>query len=127
MKNRVAGCLWLAILVTFFMIAAGVSAPAPASADEGQAPPSAQKAKPKEFIKVFCAERSTAQRNMMVMAVNCVDMCDNVYQEYPCELQQRLSEGWKVTSVAVGTVEVTRDPCECRVTGTESVLERERR
>ena len=92
--------------------------------EQGQAPPKEEKSKSREFGRVFCAERSVAQRNMMVNAVDCNNVCDNVYQEYPCELQQRLSDGWKVTSVSVASIEVQRDPCECRVTGTESVLER---
>jgi hypothetical protein len=51
-------------------------------------------------------------------------VCNNAYQEYPCDLQQRLDEGWRITSVAVGSIEILRDPCECKITGTESVLER---
>ena len=89
-----------------------------------QAPVKEERSKPKEFRKTFCAEGSAAQRFDMVGAINCNEVCNNVYQEYPCDLQQRLDEGWKITSVAVGSIEVQRDPCECRITGTESVLER---
>ena len=92
--------------------------------EQGQAPPKEEKSRPKEFGRVFCAQRSTAQRFFRVDQVDCNDVCDNVYQEYPCELQQRLNEGWKVTSVALTEMVVERDPCECRLTGTESVLER---
>jgi hypothetical protein len=92
-----------------------------------QAPVKEERSKPKEFRKTFCAEGSAAQRFDMVGAINCNEVCNNVYQEYPCDLQQRLSEGWKITSVVVSSIEVLRDPCECRVAGTESVLEREQK
>jgi hypothetical protein len=127
MNSRIAGWVCFVVFLAIAMLASGARAQAPYQApvkDQGQAPPKEEQSKPKEFGKVFCAERSAAIRYMMVNAVNCSDVCDNVYQEYPCELQQRLRDGWKVTSVSVATIEVQRDPCDCGVTGTESVLER---
>jgi len=35
-----------------------------------------------------------------------------------------LNEGWKVSSVSATSIVANVDPCECKVTGTESVLER---
>jgi len=127
MNCRVVRCLCFVIFIAIALLGSGAKAQAPDEGPvkgQGQTPPREEKSKPKEFGVVFCAERSVAQKNMMVMAVNCNDVCDNVYQEYPCELQQRLREGWKVTSVSVATIVVQRDPCECRVTGAESVLEK---
>ena len=122
---------FLGIFVGLVLLAsARAQAPYEGTGEQAQQPvqqPTEEKPLPskgKEFTKVFCAERSVAQRYMMVNAIDCNDMCDNVYQEYPCELQQRLSEGWKITSVSVATRTLQRDPCECGLTGTESVLER---
>jgi hypothetical protein len=110
------------------MLASGTRAQAPdegSVTEQGQAPPKEEKSKPKEFRRVFCAERSAAQVNMLVGTINCNELCENVYQEYPCELQRLLSDGWKVTSVSTGSIVANIDPCECRVTGTESVLEKD--
>jgi cytochrome oxidase Cu insertion factor (SCO1/SenC/PrrC family) len=127
MISRILKSTCFVIFIAIIMLASGVSAQAPGESSgdqQGQAPASQERSKPKEFGKVFCPESSTAQVNLMVMATNCADMCANVYQEYPCELQQRLNDGWKVTSVATVTISVNRDPCQCGVTGIESVLER---
>jgi hypothetical protein len=105
----------------------GVAPGQPQAPDRQQTPGKEEKSKPKEFRKVFCAERSVAQRFYSVNEINCNEMCDNVYRDYPCEQQQLLDSGWKITSVAVSSIEVLRDPCECRLTGTESVLEREKK
>ena len=124
---RILKCTSFIIFFAVIMLASAVSAQTPGEGSEneqGQAPAAQEKSKPKEFGKVFCAESSTAQVNLMVMATNCGDVCANVYQEYPCELQQRLNEGWKITSASAVTISVNRDPCQCGVTGIESVLER---
>ena len=139
MNRRYVGCICCVILLALALFVSGARAQGPyeegrveeqgqASPKEGQsqAPPTVEKSKSKEFGKVFCAQSSSAQKYMFVNAVNCTDICDNLYREYPCDLQQRLSEGWKVTSVSVTTITVERDPCECGVTGTESVLERDK-
>ena len=127
MKSRTVGCLCFVGFLSVVMLASGVRAQAPDGGtvtEQGQAPPKEEKSKPKEFRKVFCAERSAAQVNMLVGTIDCNELCDNVYQEYPCELQRLLSDGWKITSVSTDSVVANRDPCECRVSGTESVLER---
>jgi hypothetical protein len=125
MKDRIVKGICFLIFITSVMLGSGTTAQAQGQApDQQQAPGKEERSKPKEFRKVFCAERSVAQRNMMVGAVDCNDLCDNIYRDYPCELQQRLDEKWKITSVVVTSIEVQKDPCECRVTGTESVLER---
>jgi hypothetical protein len=140
MKGQTVKWLYSVIFITSIMLASGAKAQVSGQGqgpgegqvtdqqqtpNQQQAPVKEERSKPKEFLKVFCAERSVAQVNMLVGTINCNELCDSVYQEYPCELQQRLSEGWKVTSVSVGSVVANRDPCECRVTGTESVLERQ--
>lgn len=128
MKSRTVGCLCFVGFLSVVMLISGVRAQAPdegAVTEQGQAPPKEEKSKPKEFRRVFCAERSAAIRNLMVNATDCRSVCEYVYQEYPCELQQRLSEGWKVASVSVASIDVERDLCDCRVTGTESVLEKD--
>ncbi len=126
MKSRRWVCCCFAVSVIAVMLATGVTAQAPVkgAAGQKQTSPGEEKSKAKEYAKVYCAESSAAIRKLMVMALDCNAVCDNVYREYPCDLQQRLNEGWKITSVAVSTVEVVRDPCECKVTGTESILER---
>ena len=127
MNNRVVRCFCFVIFLIIAMVASGVRAQAPnegSAKEQGQASPKEGKSKPREFGRVFCAESSAAQRNMMVNNVDCTNVCDNVYQNYPCDLQQRLSEGWKITSVSVSSIVANIDPCECRVSGTESVLER---
>lgn len=134
MKSLIAKCLCVVCFLAIVLLASGVRAQGPyekpgeqqgqAPPKQEQAPPKEEKSKAKEFGKVFCAQSSSAQKYMMVNNVNCTDICDNVYREYPCDLQQRLSDGWKVTSVSVSTITVDRDPCECGLTGTESVLER---
>jgi hypothetical protein len=127
MKDRIVKCICSAVFLAIILLMSGAMAQAP---DQGQvpnqqqAPVKEEKSKPKEFRKTFCAEGSAPQRFDMVGAINCNEVCNNVYQEYPCDLQQWLSEGWKVTSVAISSIEVQRDPCECKITGTESVLER---
>ena len=140
MKGRTVKWFCSVILVTIIVLASGVMAQAPEQGqapeqeqvtdqllapNEQQAPVKKESSKPKEFRKSFCAEGSAAQRFDMVGAINCNEVCNNAYQEYPCDLQQRLKEGWKITSVAVGSIEIVRDPCECKITGTESVLERQ--
>jgi hypothetical protein len=148
MKGRSVKGLCFLIFITGAMLASGATAQAQyqgQGADQGQvpdqgpapgqpqvpeqqqAPGKEDKSKPKEFRKVFCAERSVAQRFYSVNDIMCNDVCDNVYRDYPCEQQQLLDSGWKITSVAVSSIEVLRDPCECRLTGTESVLEREKK
>jgi hypothetical protein len=151
MKGRTVKWLCSVIFVTVIMLASGVMARAQdqgqapgqeqapdqgqvtdqllapnqqQAPDQQQAPVKKERSKPKEFRKTFCAEGSAAQRFDMVGAINCNEVCNNAYQEYPCDLQQRLDEGWKITSVAVGSIEILKDPCECKITGTESVLER---
>jgi hypothetical protein len=127
MMIRILSYTCFVIFITVVMLTSGLRAQAPAeepAKGQEQAPPKDEKAKSKEFGKVFCAERSIAVKNMMVNNVNCNDVCDNVSQDYPCELQRRLNDGWKVTSVSVASMEVQRDPCECSLTGTESTLER---
>ncbi len=99
--------------------------PGAAQAPEKQAPEQKAKPKPKQIDKIFCAESSVAQRFLMVQAINCQDVCADTYKDYECNLQQRVSEGWRVTSVTIGTIIVERNPCECRVTGTESIIEKE--
>ena len=126
MKGRITKSFCV-LFVAIVMLASGATAQAPEEGqipDQGQAPRKEDKSKPKEFQKVFCAERSVAQRFMRVDQTDCNDVCDDVYREYACVLQQRLNEGWKVTSVSIGSIVVERDPCECRISGTESVLER---
>jgi hypothetical protein len=154
MKGRTVKWLCSVVFVAIIMLASGVTAQAQyqgQGADQGQIPDQGQgadrgpapgqpqvpdrqqtpgkedKSKPKEFRKVFCAERSVAQRFYSVNDIQCSEVCDNVYRDYPCEQQQLLDSGWKITSVAVSSIEVLRDPCECRLTGTESVLEREKK
>jgi hypothetical protein len=141
MKSLIAKCLCVVCFLAIVLFASGVRAQGPYEEGPGQeqgqapprqgpvqqqeqAPPKEEKSTAKEFGKVFCAESSSAQKYMIVNNVNCTDICDNLYREYPCDLQQRLSDGWKVTSVSVSTITVERDPCECGLTGTESVLER---
>ncbi len=127
---KVATMKWLCLIVLISAIAllSGTCVQAQSGGQEAGREQAAGKegtSKTKDIQKVFCAERSAAEKYLMVDAVNCNDVCDDVYRDYPCELQKRLSEGWKVTSVSVATIEVQRDPCECRVTGTETVLERD--
>ena len=138
MKSLIAKCLCAVCFLAIVLLASGVRAQGPyeepgeqqgqalpkEEKSQEQAPPKDEKSKAKEFGKVFCAQSSSAQKYMMVNNVNCTDICDNVYREYPCDLQQRLSDGWRVTSVSVTTITVQRDPCECGLTGTESSLER---
>ena len=127
MISRILKCTCLIIFLAVVLLASGLKAQTPAEGpgnEQGQAPPKEERSKPKEFGKVFCAESSAAQVNLMVFAVNCGEVCENAYQEYPCELQQRLKDGWKITSVSSVTITVHKDPCECGVTGIESVLER---
>jgi len=138
MKSLIAKCLCVVCFLAIVLLASGVRAQGPYEESGGQqeqappkeeksqeqAPPKEEKSKAKEFGKVFCAQSSSAQKYMFVNNINCTDICDNVYREYPCDLQQRLSDGWRVTSVSVTTITVERDPCECGLTGTESVLER---
>jgi hypothetical protein len=126
MKGRIMKSFCV-MIVAIIMLAPGARAQSPDEGqipDQRQAPGKEEKSKPKEFQKIFCAERSVAQRFMRVDQTDCNDVCDDVYRDYPCTLQQRLNEGWKVTSVSTGEIVVVRDPCECRVSGTESVLER---
>ncbi len=127
MIRGVAGYSCLAVLMILFMLAWSVRVQGADEGSAGQAAPQEEKSRPKEFKKVFCPNSSAAQRNMMVNATNCNDVCDNAHQDYPCELQARLAEGWQVTSVSVMTITVQRDPCECGLTGTESVLERQQK
>jgi hypothetical protein len=125
---------WLCsvIFIISIMLASGAKAqvsnrgqePGHGQVTDQQQAPGKEKSGPKEFRKVFCAERSEAQKFYTVDDVNCSEVCDNVYREHPCELQARLNEGWRVTSVSTVSTEVQKDPCECRVTGIESVLER---
>jgi hypothetical protein len=145
MKGPTVKWLCSVIFITIIMLASGVRAQAQYQGQgpdqeqgpeqgqatdqllapkQQQAPVKEEKSKPKEFRKTFCAEGSAAQRFDMVGATNCNEVCNNVYQDYPCDLQQRLDEGWKITSVSTGSIEVQRDPCECKITGTESILER---
>jgi hypothetical protein len=127
MSSLIVKCFCACIILTTILLDSGARAQSPdegGAVGQGQAPGKAEKSGPKEFQKIFCAERSVAQRFMRVDQTDCNDVCDDVYQEYPCDLRQRLSEGWKITSVSTGSIVVERDPCECRVTGTESVLER---
>jgi hypothetical protein len=127
MKDRIVKYICSAVFLAIILLTSGARAQTP---DQGpvpnqqQAPGKEEKSKPKEFQKVFCAERSAAQRFDAVGPINCNEVCDNLFQEYPCDLQRLLDDGWKVTSVSIGSTEVQRDPCECRLTGTESVLER---
>ena len=126
MKGRIMKSFCV-MIVAVIMLATGARAQAPdggQAPDQGQTPGKEEKSRPKESQKIFCAERSVAQRFLRVDQIDCNDMCNDVYRDYPCVLQQRLSEGWKVTSVSIGEIFVERDPCECRVSGTESVLER---
>ncbi len=127
MKSRTVGCLCFVGFLSVVMLISGVRAQAPdegPAPEQGQAPPKEEKSKPKEFQRVFCAERSAAQTNLMVNAIDCRNVCETAYQDYPCDLQRLLSEGWKITSVSASSIVANIDPCECRVTGTESVLER---
>ena len=126
MKSLCALCL----AITITTLASGLKAEgadkgSASKAEQRQPPGREQKSQPREFQRVFCAERSVAQRFMRVDATDCNEVCDDVYREYPCDLQQRFEEGWKIMSVSTGSIVVNRDPCECRVSGTESVLERD--
>ncbi len=118
------------IVAALFLICGVVSfgalaqAPYGGTGEQGKETPREQPSKAKELAKVFCPERSIAQRYMMVDATNCIDVCEHAYEEYPCELQQRLKDGWKVSSVSVKTLTVQKDPCECGLIGPESQLER---
>ncbi len=84
-----------------------------------------KKSRPKQQQKVFCAESSKPERFLMVNNVNCDNVCNDVYQEFKCDLKELVAEGWKVTDVSMGGVTVTRPPCECRINGTESIMEKE--
>jgi len=149
MKGRIVKYLCSVIFLVSIMLVSGARAQAPPDQghvqDQGQqipeqgpipgqaqvpaqeqAPVKEEKPKQKEFQKVFCAESSVPQRYGIINGViRCADVCDRVYQEYPCDLQRWLDEGWKVTSVSVSEIVAERDPCECRITGTESVLEKD--
>ena len=127
MSGPITRCLFAFVFVAAFMLDSGVRAQAPdegRTRGQGEAPGKGEKSRQKEFQKIFCPERSVAQRFMRVDQTDCNDLCENVYREYACELQQRLNEGWKITSVSTSSIVVEREPCECRVSGTESVLER---
>jgi hypothetical protein len=118
----------LCVTVIVFILVSGAQAQAPderSAADQREAPSGREQNAPKAFHKVFCAERSAAQRFMRVNGTDCSSVCDDAYMDYPCDLQQRLKEGWKITSVSTSSIVINRDPCECSVSGTESVLERD--
>ena len=91
---------------------------------DAQAPDKSEKSKPKEQQNVFCADRSTPERFLMVDQVNCETVCNEAYREYRCDLNKLLAEGWKVTGVSSGEMTVSRPPCECKITGTETTMEK---
>ena len=107
------------ILITFFTIAMFTCV------TNAQAPDESEKPKPKQQQKVFCAERSTPERFLMVGQTNCETVCNEAYQEYKCDLKKLIDEGWKVTSVSSGAITVNRDPCECKVSGPETTMEKD--
>lgn len=95
------------------------------SAGSGQAQDAVEKPKPKQQQKIFCADRSMPERFLMVDQVNCQTVCDEAYQQYKCDLKKLLAEGWKITDVSTASMTVSKPPCECKVTGTESTMEKE--
>ena len=108
----------MSALITFFVLVCFVC-----TAD-AQAPDKSEKSKPKEQQNVFCAERSTPERFLMVDQVNCETVCNETYKEYACDLKKLLAEGWKVTGVSSGGMTVKKPPCECKITGTETTMEK---
>jgi hypothetical protein len=96
-----------------------------ACAVDAQAQDKKEQSKPKQQQNIFCAERSTPERFLMVDQVNCETVCNETYKEYACDLKKLLAEGWKVTGVSSGAKTVKKPPCECKVTGTETTMEKE--
>ena len=94
-------------------------------AGSAQAQGTGEKPKPKQQQKVFCADRSTPERFLMVDQVNCQTVCDEAYQQYKCDLKKLIAEGWKITDVSTGSMTVSKPPCECKVTGTETTMEKD--
>ena len=124
MNGRIARSLCCIIFLAISIFASDAKAQAPdGRAVTGQAPGKEGKSASKQ-IEVFCADSSVAQRIMRVGTTDCEDMCAKVYEEYPCDLQQRRNEGWNVISAAARSIVVEREPCECKITGMTSVLER---
>jgi len=110
------------MLVTFVAIAIMAILTCTANA---QAPDKSGKSKPKQQQKVFCAERSAPERFLMVDSTNCETVCNDVYKEYSCDLKKFTDEGWKVTAVSLGEITVSRPPCECKLTGPETTMEKD--
>jgi len=109
----------MSILITFFAMTFF------ACVANAQPPDKSEKPKSKQQQKVFCAERSTPERFLMVDQTNCETVCNGIYKEYTCDLKKLADEGWKVTSVSLGGITVNRPPCECRVSGPETTMEKD--
>ena len=124
MNGRIARALCCILFLAIGIVASDAQAQAPYGRTvTAQASGKDEKSTSRQ-LEIFCADSSVAQRVMRVGQTDCEEVCGDVYHEYPCELQQRRSEGWKVTSAAARSIIVAKEPCECKVNGTESVLER---
>lgn len=110
----------LSLMLVMFMISSlGLLAQAQEPAKQG---PAEEKAK--EQKTVFCATKSEPIRVLMVGAVNCEDQCKALFAEYQCDTNKDLKDGWKITGFGPQEKIIPKDPCECKVSGTEAKMER---
>lgn len=116
--GRVLGLL----LIVFVISVLGL--PAQAQEPAKQVPAKEEPKKAKEQKKVFCATRSEAIRVLMVGAVNCEDQCKGLATQYQCDTNKDLKDGWRITGFGPQEIIILKDPCECKVTGTEAQMER---